>query len=86
MASEHREGDDDYLLQGNESYATKHRHFQQLHRLSAFQQLTTKIPPSYMMAEAVGSPMEMRSMTGVISLSWAKVNEDQLCATAWKVK
>ena len=47
MASEHRERDDDYLLQGNESYATKHRHFQELHRLSAFQQLTTKVPPSY---------------------------------------
>ena len=36
-----------YLQQGNESYATNHRHLQELHRLSAFQQETTKVPPSY---------------------------------------
>ena len=30
-----------------ESYATNHRHLQELHRLSAFQQVTTKVPPSY---------------------------------------
>ena len=62
------EGEDDYLLHGSESYATNHRHLQELHRLSAFQQVTTKVPP-FMMDEAVGSPMRMRSMTGVTSLS-----------------
>ena len=41
------EGEDDYLQQGSESYATNHRHLQELHRLSAFQQVTTKVPPSY---------------------------------------
>ena len=41
------EGEDDYLLHGSESYATNHRHLQELHRLSAFQQVTTKVPPSY---------------------------------------
>ena len=44
---EHGEGDDDYLLQGNELYATNHRHLNTLHRLSAFQQVTTKVPPCY---------------------------------------
>ena len=39
------EGEDDYLLHGSESYATNHRHLQELHRLSAFQQVTTKVPP-----------------------------------------
>eukprot|EP00439_Symbiodinium_sp_Y106_P048498 s3751_g6.t1 len=29
------------------SYATNHRHLNELHRLSAFQQVTTKVPPSY---------------------------------------
>ena len=41
------EGEDDYLLHGSESYATNHRHLNELHRLSAFQQVTTKVPPSY---------------------------------------
>ena len=40
------EGEDDYLLHGSESYATNHRHLNELHRLSAFQQVTTKVPPS----------------------------------------
>ena len=44
---EHGEGDEDYLLQGSESYATNHRHLNELHPLSAFQQVTTKVPPSY---------------------------------------
>ena len=39
---ERGEGDDDYLLQGNESYDS-----QELHRLSAFQQVTTTVPPSF---------------------------------------
>ena len=47
MNFEHGDGDEDYLLNGNESYATNHRHFQELQRLSAFQQVTTKVPPSY---------------------------------------
>eukprot|EP00439_Symbiodinium_sp_Y106_P034128 s7598_g4.t1 len=41
------EGEDDYLLHGSESYATNHRHLNELHRLSAFQQVTTRVPPSY---------------------------------------
>ena len=44
---EHGEGDDDYLLQGDESYATNHRHLQELHRFSAFQQVTAEVQPSY---------------------------------------
>ena len=44
---EHGEEDDDYLLHGSESYVTNHRHLNELHRLSAFQQLTTKVPPTY---------------------------------------
>ena len=44
---EHGEGDDDYLLHGNESYVANHRHLNELHRLSAFQQVTTKVPPSF---------------------------------------
>ena len=44
---EHGEGDDDYLLHGSEPYVTNHRHLNELHRLSAFQQVTTKVPPSY---------------------------------------
>ena len=44
---EHGEGDDDYRLHGSESYVTNHRHLNELHRLSAFQQVTTKVPPSY---------------------------------------
>ena len=47
VSFEHGEGEEDYLQQGNESYATNHRHLQELHRLSAFQQVTTKVPPSY---------------------------------------
>ena len=43
----HGEGDDEYLLHGSESYVTNHRHLNELHRLSAFQQVTTKVPPSY---------------------------------------
>ena len=38
------EEEDHYLL---ESYATNHRHLNELHRLSAFQQVTTKVPPSH---------------------------------------
>ena len=47
MNFEHGDGDEEYLLNGNESYATNHRHLQELQRLSAFQQVTTKVPPSY---------------------------------------
>ena len=47
MTFEPGEGEDDYLLHGSESYATNHRHLHELHRLSAFQQVTTKVPPSY---------------------------------------
>ena len=79
---EHGEGDDDYLLQASESYGTNHRHLQELHRLSAFQQVTTKLLP----CKAVGSPTRMRTMTDVISLSWTKTNEDQLSAIVRKVK
>ena len=41
------EGEDDYVPHGSESYATNHRHLHELHRLSAFQQVATKVPPSY---------------------------------------
>ena len=44
---EHGEGDDDYLQHGSESFVSNHRHIQELHRLSAFQQVTTKVPPSF---------------------------------------
>ena len=44
---EHGEGDDDYLFQSDESFATNHRHLPELHRLSAFQQVTTKVLPAY---------------------------------------
>ena len=44
---ENGEGDDDYLQHGNESFVSNHRHIQELHRLSAFQQVTTKVPPSF---------------------------------------
>ena len=44
---ERGEGDDDYLLQGNGSYATTRCHSQELHRLSPFQQVTTTVPPSF---------------------------------------
>ena len=44
---DHGEGDEEYLLHGSESYVTNHRHVNELHRLSAFQQVTTKVPPSY---------------------------------------
>ena len=47
MLFEHGEGDDDDLPHGSESYVTNHRHLQELKRLSAFQQVTTKVPPSY---------------------------------------
>ena len=47
MNFEHGDGDEEYLLNGNESYVTNHRHLQELQRLSAFQQVTTKVPPSY---------------------------------------
>ena len=47
MNFEHGDGDEDYLPNGNESYVTNHRHLQELQRLSAFQQVTTKVPPSY---------------------------------------
>ena len=40
------EGDDDYLPHGSESYVTNHRHLQELQRLAAFQQVTTKVSPS----------------------------------------
>ena len=44
---EHGKGDEDDLFQGHESYATSQRYLQELHRLSAFQQVTTKVPLSY---------------------------------------
>ena len=47
MNFEHGDGDEEYLLNGNESYAANHRHLHELQRLSAFQQVTTKVPPSY---------------------------------------
>ena len=69
MNFEHGDGDEEYLLNGNESYATNHRHLQELQRLSAFQQV--------MMGEAVGLPMKMRSMIGVTSLSLMVTSVDQ---------
>ncbi|CAE7037454.1 unnamed protein product, partial [Symbiodinium sp. CCMP2456] len=39
--------EDDYPLRGSESFATNYRHLQELHGLSAFQQVVTKVPPSY---------------------------------------
>ncbi|OLP92184.1 hypothetical protein AK812_SmicGene26030 [Symbiodinium microadriaticum] len=47
MNFEHGDGDEDYLPNGNESFVTNHRHLQELQRLSAFQQVTSKVPPSY---------------------------------------
>ena len=47
MNFEHGDGDEDYLPNGNESFAANHRHLQELQRLSAFQLVTTKVPPSY---------------------------------------
>ena len=47
MNFEHGDGDEDYLPNGNESYVTNHHHIQELQRLSAFQQVTTKVPPLY---------------------------------------
>ena len=47
MNFEHGDGDEDYLPNGNESFVTNHRYLQELQRLSAFQQVTTKVPPSY---------------------------------------
>ena len=47
MNFEHGDGDEDYLPNGNESYLTNHRHLQDLQRLSALQQVTTEVPPSY---------------------------------------
>ena len=47
MNFEHGDGDEDCLPNGNESFVTNHRHLQELQRLSAFQQVTTKVPPSY---------------------------------------
>ena len=41
------ERDEDYLSHNYDSYATNQRHLSELHRLSAFQQVTTKVPPSY---------------------------------------
>ena len=43
---EQEHGDEDEYL--HESYAVnRNRHLEELHRLSAFQQVTTKVPPSY---------------------------------------
>ena len=40
---EHGEGDDDYyVFQNHEFFATNQKHLQELQRLSAFQQVTTK--------------------------------------------
>ena len=44
---EHGDGDEDYLPNGNESFVTNHRHIHELQRLFAFQQVATKVPPSY---------------------------------------
>ena len=60
---------DDEEYGDGEAYAVQAgRHLQELQRLSAFQQVTTKIPPAYM-AAAVGSPMKMPSTIGWISQS-----------------
>ena len=47
MNFEHGDGDEDYFPNGNESFVTNRRHLLELQRLSAFQQVTTKVPPSY---------------------------------------
>ena len=66
MSFEHGDGDEDYLPNGNESYVTNHRHIQELQRLSAFQQVTTKVPPSY---DGRSSWSAYASMTDMTSLS-----------------
>ena len=78
VSFEHGEGEEDYLQQGNESYATNHRHLQELHRLSAFQQVTTKVPPSY---DGRGSWFAYEDAIDnfAISQSWTMTREDQLC-------
>ena len=82
---EHGNGDDDYLTQGNESYATNHRHLQDLYRLEAFQQVTTKVPPSYdersswfTYEHAIDDWCDFTELDNE--------TEGQLCATVWKVK
>ena len=77
VSFEHGEEEDDYLQQGSESYATNHRHLQELHRLSAFQQVTTKVPPSY---DGIGSWFAYEDAIA-ISRSWTMTREDQLCET-----
>ena len=47
MNFEHGDGDEDYLPNGNETCVTNHCHLQELQRLAAFQQVTTKVAPSY---------------------------------------
>ena len=67
----HPEFDDEDYGDG-EAFATQAgRHIQELQRLSAFQQVTTKVPPAYdgRMAVAVGSRTRMPSTTGWISQS-----------------
>ena len=75
MNFEHGDGDEEYLLNGNESYATNHRHLQELQRLSAFQQV--KVPPSYDGRSSWFAYMKMRSMIGVTSLSLMVTSVDQ---------
>ena len=57
---------------------TNHRHLQELHRLSAFQQVTTKVPPSY---DGRGSWFAYEDAIDnfAISQSWTMTREDQLC-------
>ena len=78
MSFEHGEGEDDYLQQGSEPFVTNHRHLQELHRLSAFQQVTTKVPPSY---DGRGSWFAYEDAIDnfAISQSWTMTREDQLC-------
>ena len=75
---DHGEGDDEYLLHGSESYVTNHRHLNELHRLSAFQQVTTKVPPSYD-GRSSWFAYEDAIDNFAISQSWTMTREDQLC-------
>ena len=57
--------DDEEYFEESEVFAVKAgRHLQELQRLSAFQQVTTKVYHQPTTAAAVGSPTKMPSMTG----------------------
>ena len=77
MNFEHGDGDEEYLLNGNESFATNHRHLPRASKaicFSAGEQQRYRPP---MMGEAVGLPMKTRSMIGVTSLSLMVTGVDQ---------